>query len=127
MYVTDHAAALIKILQKGLAGQIYNIGTGEEVPNIKLIRALCTLMDAACPGLLPFEEAITLVKDRPGHDFRYAMDSVGSLKALGFAPRVRLIEGLHKTLQWYLDNDEWLERVKKGAYSHWVKRYGKMK
>lgn len=127
MYVTDHAAALVSILQKGEAGRIYNIGTGEEVPNIKLIRALCTLMDAACPGLLPFEEAITLVTDRPGHDFRYAMDSADSLKALGFAPRVRLIEGLHKTLQWYLDNDKWLESVKEGAYAQWVKRYGKIK
>ena len=84
-------------------------------------------MDAACPGLLPFEEAITLVTDRPGHDFRYAMDSADSLKALGFAPRVRLIEGLHKTLQWYLDNDKWLESVKEGAYAQWVKRYGKIK
>ena len=84
MYVTDHAAALVSILQKGEAGRIYNIGTGEEVPNIKLIRALCTLMDAACPGLLPFEEAITLVTDRPGHDFRYAMDSADSPQSFGF-------------------------------------------
>ena len=125
MYVTDHAQALLKVLQKGRVGATYNIGTGEEVANIKLIRALCTLMDAACPGLLPFEEAITFVADRPGHDFRYAMDSVQSLRQLGFAPRVRLIEGLHKTLHWYLNHDEWLQSVKSGVYPQWAQRYGK--
>lgn len=127
MYVTDHAQALLKVLEKGEPGQTYNIGTGEEVPNIKLIRALCTLMDSACPGLLPYEEAITFVDDRPGHDFRYAMDSKQSLKALDFAPRVRLIEGLHRTLRWYLDNDEWLDAVKSGDYPEWMKRYEKKK
>lgn len=125
MYVTDHVAALLKIVENGQVGKTYNIGTGEEVPNIKLIRALCTLMDSACPGLLPFEEAIVFVADRPGHDFRYAMDSRASLKELNFAPRVHLIEGLHKTLQWYLQNDKWLENVKSGAYPDWVKRYEK--
>ena len=124
MYVTDHAQALLKVLEKGLPGQTYNIGTGEEVANIKLIRALCTLMDSACPGLLPFEEAITFVADRPGHDFRYSMDSSASLRELGFAPKVRLIEGLHKTLQWYLNNDAWLQSVKSGEYPEWLKRYG---
>ena len=126
MYVTDHAAALLQIVKKGRAGATYNIGTGEEVPNIKLIRALCTLMDSACPGLLPHEEAITFVSDRPGHDFRYAMDSVDSERELGFAPKVRLIEGLHRTLQWYLENDAWLDSVKSGVYPDWVKRYGKL-
>lgn len=126
MYVTDHAAALLQIVKKGRAGATYNIGTGEEVPNIKLIRALCTLMDSACPGLLPHEEAITFVSDRPGHDFRYAMDSVDSERELGFAPKVRLIEGLHRTLQWYLENDDWLDSVKSGVYPDWVKRYGKL-
>lgn len=125
MYVTDHARVLLKIVEKGEAGRTYNIGTGEEVPNIKLVRALCTLMDSACPGLLPFEEAITFVNDRPGHDFRYAMDSRESAAALDFKPSVRLIDGLHKTLYWYLENDEWLNSVKSGCYPEWTKRYGK--
>lgn len=123
MYVTDHARALLAIVQKGRAGATYNIGTGDEVSNIKLVRALCTLMDSACPGLFPFDQAISFVADRPGHDFRYSMDSRQSAKELGFKPAVRLIDGLHKTLSWYLENDKWLDSVRKGQYPEWMKRY----
>ena len=117
LFVEDHAAAIDLIFHKGRIGETYNIGGNNEWKNIDLIRLLCSIMDDKL-GRNPGESAqlITFVKDRAGHDLRYAIDS-GKLQAeLGWKPSLQFREGLEKTVEWYLTNREWLENVTSGAY-----------
>ena len=125
MYVLDHVEALMAVVKKGKAGAVYNITSGDEVTNLKLVRTLCALCDIviAHPEGRSHAEKITFVKDRPAHDRRYAMDPRDVDDALGYRARTRLIDGLQKTIDWYLKNPEWLAAVKSGAYRDWVKRY----
>lgn len=127
MYVLDHVEALMAIVKKGQAGAVYNITSGEEVTNLKLVRTLCALCDIviAHPEGRSHAEKITFVKDRPAHDRRYAMDWHDMDDALGYRSRTRLIDGLQKTIDWYLNNPEWWVAVKSGEYRDWVKRYDK--
>jgi dTDP-glucose 4,6-dehydratase len=118
LYVGDHAAALWLVLRQGRSGETYNIGGGEERSNVELVRLLCRLLDEALPQSphRPHERLIALVDDRPGHDFRYAMDDSKLRRELGWRPAETLESGLRKTVRWYLDNRAWWEPIRSGIY-----------
>ncbi len=126
LYVEDHAAAIDLILKKGKPGETYNIGGHNEWKNIDLIRLLCRIMDQKLgrnPGTS--EALITFVKDRAGHDLRYAIDAGKMQRELGWGPSVTFEEGLEKTVDWYLANEEWLKQVTSGAYQEYYRnQYG---
>jgi len=107
LYVEDHAEALLCVVQQGTVGRSYNIGGGNEARNIDLVRTICAILDAKRPGNAPYAEQIAHVTDRPGHDARYAIDPTRIREELGCRPSVTLEEGLEKTVQWYLDNEDW--------------------
>ncbi len=117
LYVEDHAAAIDVIYHKGKVGETYNIGGNNEWKNIDLIKALCKIMDRKLGRTTgESEKLITYVKDRAGHDMRYAIDSSKLQKSLGWKPSLVFEEGLEKTVDWYLANTEWLENVTSGDY-----------
>ena len=107
LYVEDHVSALLTVLSKGVCGQAYNIGGGNEVSNIDLVRMICALLDEMHPAGAPHDRLITFVRDRPGHDLRYAIDRTRIETELGWEPGVGLEEGLRRTVLWYLDNEPW--------------------
>ena len=108
LYVEDHAKALLLVLKKGIIGRSYNIGGQNECTNLALVQTLCQILDQACPrDTGSYCDLITFVKDRPGHDARYAIDSSRICNELGWSPSVSLQEGLEKTVHWYLDNKDW--------------------
>ncbi|MGH1453151.1 MAG: dTDP-glucose 4,6-dehydratase [Paracoccaceae bacterium] len=107
LYVEDHADALLTVLAKGQIGRSYNIGGENEAKNIDIVRTICAALDEKRPGNQPYAEQITYVTDRPGHDMRYAIDPSRIRSELGWRPSVTLEEGLEKTVQWYLDNEDW--------------------
>ena len=122
LYVLDHAIAIDLVFHKGINSQTYNIGGFNEWKNIDLVKLLCNLMDAKLsrkPGTS--EKLITYVKDRPGHDLRYAIDATKINRVLGWKPTVTFEEGLAKTIDWYFDNSEWLENVTSGEYQNYYK------
>lgn len=124
LYVEDHAAAIDLIFHKGKPGEVYNIGANNEWKNIDLVKLLCRIMDTRLNQ--PEGTAarlITFVKDRPGHDLRYAIDSSKLKKELGWAPSVDFPTGLERTVDWYLQNKEWLSHVTSGSYREY---YGRM-
>lgn len=117
LYVEDHAAAIDLIYHKGKIGETYNIGGNNEWKNIDLIRTLCKIMDKKLGKPAgESEKLITFVKDRAGHDLRYAIDSSKLQKELGWKPSVKFDEGFEKTVDWYLNNTDWLENVTSGDY-----------
>ncbi|MEX0982712.1 MAG: dTDP-glucose 4,6-dehydratase [Bacteroidales bacterium] len=126
LYVEEHAVAIDKIFHEGRIGETYNIGGNNEWKNIDLIRVLCKIMDIKLshePGTA--EKLITFVKDRAGHDLRYAIDSSKISRELGWEPSLTFETGLEKTVDWYLDNLNWLQNVTSGAYvSYYEKMYG---
>ncbi len=107
LFVEDHADALLTVLQKGQVGRGYNIGGENEARNIDLVTTICGILDRLRPRDRPYADLITHVTDRPGHDQRYAIDPTRIRQELGWRPSVTLEEGLEKTVQWYLDNEEW--------------------
>ena len=120
LFVKDHAAAIDLVYHKGKVGETYNIGGFNEWKNIDLVKLLCKLMDeklGRAPGTS--EQLITYVKDRPGHDRRYAIDATKINRELGWKPSVTFEEGLSQTIDWYLKNTEWLEHVTSGAYQQY--------
>jgi dTDP-glucose 4,6-dehydratase len=125
LWVGDHATAIDVVFHKGVNGETYNIGGNNEWQNIDLVRKLCDAVD----GLLgrrvgEAQELITFVKDRPGHDKRYAIDASKIKRELGWEPAVQPDEGLTKTAEWYLNNTEWMDRVTSGAYqAYYEKQY----
>jgi len=125
LYVIDHARAIDAIFHKGKTGHVYNIGGNNEWKNIDLVRLLCEIMNQKLGRPAgASEKLITFVKDRPGHDLRYAIDSSKLQKELGWAPSVTFEEGLTKTVVWYLNNKEWLSHVTSGSYrSYYQKMY----
>lgn len=126
LYVEDHAEAIDLIYHKGRVGETYNIGGGNEWKNIDLVRTLCRLMDDRMGRLLgSSEELIRFVKDRAGHDHRYAIDFSKLTKELGWTPATDFKSGLAKTIDWYLENEEWVEHVVDGSYKeYYQKMYG---
>ncbi len=125
LWVFDHARAIDLVFHQGKKGETYNIGGFNEWQNIELVKTLCRLMDKKLqrdPGTS--EQLITFVKDRPGHDLRYAIDASKIQKELGFEPSVQFVEGLEKTVDWYLENEEWLFNVTSGTYkNYYIKQY----
>jgi dTDP-glucose 4,6-dehydratase len=121
LYVEDHAKALWMLLNKGRSGQTYNIGGEAEWKNIDLIHEIIRLL-SEIQGMEKQKllNLITFVKDRPGHDFRYAIDCSKIKKEIGWVPEHTFAEGLQKTILWYLSHQEWIEHVQSGAYRHWV-------
>jgi dTDP-glucose 4,6-dehydratase len=111
LFVEDHADALLTVLQKGELGRSYNIGGENEVRNIDLVEMICTALDRLQPGSAPYAQQITFVQDRPGHDLRYAIDPTRISTELGWRPSVTLEQGLEKTVQWYLDNEDWWQAL----------------
>jgi dTDP-glucose 4,6-dehydratase len=126
LFVKDHAAAIDLVFHRGVKGRTYNIGGLNQWKNIDLIRLLCRIMDRKLerdPGTS--EGLITFVKDRAGHDLRYAIDSSRIREELGWAPAVTFEEGLEITVEWYLENQQWMDRVTSGAYqSYYDRQYG---
>lgn len=123
LYVEDHAQAIDTVFHSGKTGETYNIGGHNEITNLELVNKLCDLMD----GDLGREEGesrklITFVKDRAGHDLRYAIDASKIERELGWRPKYTLMEGLKKTITWYLKNEEWLTNVTRGSYQEYYQR-----
>ena len=120
LFVEDHARALFKVVSEGEVGETYNIGGHNEQKNIDVVRGICALLEELAPqkpeGLERFEDLITFVKDRPGHDLRYAIDASKIERELGWVPQETFETGLRKTVQWYLNNLEWCRRVQDGSY-----------
>lgn len=118
LHVDDHAEALLLVAQKGNSGSCYNIGGRNEATNISVVKAICALVDelAPDPSIGARERLITFVTDRPGHDARYAIDATKIARELGWRPRYTFESGLRQTVQWYLDNTNWWERVRTGTY-----------
>ena len=119
LYVDDHCDALISVLRKGKIGETYNIGGNNEVKNIDVVNAICEILDNELPlnDGKSYKELITFVNDRPGHDFRYAIDSSKIKNDLGWLPRESFSSGLHKTIQWYLNNKKWWRNIQKKKYN----------
>lgn len=129
LYVEDHARALIRVATTGAIGETYNIGGHNEQKNLHVVKTLCALLEVLAgdrkpAGLARYEDLITFVKDRPGHDARYAIDASKIERELGWVPQETFESGLRKTVQWYLDNETWWQRVLNGAYR--LERMGEM-
>lgn len=126
LYVGDHCSAIRCVLEKGKIGETYNIGGHNERNNITIVRTICAILDEMRPH--PdgsYANLITYVKDRPGHDRRYAIDSTKLQTQLGWKPKECFETGIRKTVQWYLDHQNWVKNVQSGAYREWtVKQYG---
>jgi dTDP-glucose 4,6-dehydratase len=120
LYVEDHAKALIKVVTEGKIGETYNIGGHNEKTNLEVVETICDLLEELAPekpaGVKSYRDLITFVKDRPGHDARYAIDASKIERELGWVPEETFETGLRKTVHWYLDNRQWWERVLSGAY-----------
>lgn len=118
LYVEDHAKALYKVVTEGKVGETYNIGGHNEKQNIEVVKTICKILDELKPqnNHQPYEALITFVKDRPGHDLRYAIDASKIAKDLGWKPEETFETGIRKTVEWYLNNLEWCRRVQDGSY-----------
>lgn len=130
LYVGDHCSAIKRVLDAGVPGETYNIGGNCEKENIEVVRTLCQLLDEMQPREdgRSYAEQIAYVKDRPGHDRRYAVDTSRIEAEMGWQPQESFASGLRKTLDWYLANGDWLDNVRSGAYREWIDaQYGAAK
>jgi len=124
LYVKDHCSAIRRVLEAGQIGQVYNIGGRNEKPNIEVVHAVCALLDelrGRADGK-SYREQVTHVPDRPGHDRRYAMDASKLERELGWRPAETFESGIRKTVQWYLQNPQWVANVQSGAYRRWIEK-----
>jgi dTDP-glucose 4,6-dehydratase len=125
LYVRDHCEAIRTIMGKGIRGETYNIGGHAEMENIAIVEMICDLVDELAPAGVSRRRLITFVKDRPGHDRRYAIDFSKLHEELGWSPVESFASGLRKTVVWYLENQNWSERIRSGAYQSWIReQYG---
>jgi dTDP-glucose 4,6-dehydratase len=128
LYVKDHCSAIRRVLEAGGLGETYNIGGWNEKPNLDIVHTVCALLDELRPlptphlPLTTYRSLITYVTDRPGHDRRYAIDASKIERELGWKPAETFETGIRKTVQWYLDNQDWVANVQSGAYRDWVEK-----
>jgi dTDP-glucose 4,6-dehydratase len=122
LYVDDHARALHLVMNKGRLGETYNIGGWNEKTNLEVVHGICSILDELRPQGAPHAKLITYVKDRPGHDQRYAIDASKLERELGWKPQETFETGLRKTVEWYLSNDAWIKGVTSGAYREWMQK-----
>lgn len=122
LYVKDHCSAIRRVLEAGTLGEVYNVGGWNEKANLDVVRTLCTILDEEKPrgDGKSYSEQITFVKDRPGHDKRYAIDATKLERELGWKPAETFDTGIRKTVRWYLDNQDWVTNVTSGAYRDWT-------
>ena len=122
LYVADHCAALVRVLESGIPGQTYNVGGWNEKPNIEIVKTICSLLDELQPRAdrCSYSGQVTHVNDRPGHDRRYAIDARKIERELGWRPAETFDSGIRKTVQWYLQNPRWVQNVQSGAYRDWL-------
>lgn len=125
LYVEDHCAAIRRVLEAGRVGEVYNIGGWNEKPNIEVVKTLCRILDVKKPRTdgQPYANQITFVEDRLGHDQRYAIDATKIAKELGWKPKETFESGIEKTVNWYLNNQDWVNNVTSGEYLNWVKTH----
>ena len=124
LYVKDHCAAIRVVLEQGRVGETYNVGGNSERTNLEVVGLACTTLDELKPRSAggSRESLISFVKDRPGHDRRYAIDCSKIQRELGWAPTVSFEEGFRRTVLWYLENPDWVESVRTGEYRDWLER-----
>jgi dTDP-glucose 4,6-dehydratase len=122
LYVEDHCEAIRTVLARGKSGETYNIGGWNEKPNLEIVETICSILDELCPNdpVVPHVQLRTFVKDRPGHDRRYAMDARKIERELGWRPRETFESGIRKTIEWYLHNEPWVKEVTDGNYRKWI-------
>jgi dTDP-glucose 4,6-dehydratase len=125
LYVRDHCTAICRIMDAGPTGETYTVGGRCEMTNITVVQRLCDLADELSGPLAsgPRRNLITFVKDRPGHDRRYAIDCSKLTNRLGWSPQESFDSGLRKTVEWYLSNREWVRQVRTGEYAEWIRRH----
>ncbi len=125
LYVGDHCTAVRRVLQDGRPGETYNIGGWNEMTNLDVVHTLCDILDQVAPKAGSYRDQITYVKDRPGHDRRYAIDARKIERELDWKPSETFESGIRKTVQWYLDHQDWVHDVQSGEYLKWVEQnYG---
>jgi len=122
LYVKDHASAIRRVLESGKVSETYNVGGWNEKPNLEVVHTLCAILDELSPRAdgKSYAEQITYVTDRPGHDRRYAIDATKINRDLGWKPAETFETGIRKTVQWYLDHQEWVQNITTGAYKDWI-------
>jgi dTDP-glucose 4,6-dehydratase len=121
LYVTDHCSAIRRVLEAGIPGETYNIGGWNEKPNIDIVKIICDLLEETYPNTT-FQNLITYVQDRPGHDRRYAIDAKKIERELNWRPAETFATGIRKTIQWYLNNQQWINNVQTGSYREWIEK-----
>ena len=123
LYVGDHCTAIRRVLEAGRVGEVYNVGGWNEKANLEVVHTLCDIMDKLTPKAAgSYRDQITYVQDRPGHDRRYAIDARKIERELGWKPAETFESGIAKTVQWYLDNQEWVRNVQSGDYQNWLEK-----
>jgi len=122
LYVRDHCSAIRRVLEAGRVGETYNVGGWNEKPNLDVVHTICAILDELRPKAdgTRYRDQIAFVKDRPGHDRRYAIDARKLERELGWKPEETFETGIRKTIEWYLGNQDWVQNVTSGAYREWV-------
>ncbi len=124
LFVKDHCSAIRTVLAKGKLGETYNVGGWNEKANLDVVNTLCEILDTLKPRIdgASYKTQITFVKDRPGHDRRYAIDASKIERELGWKPQETFETGIHKTVVWYLQNQTWVDHVVSGDYRQWLNK-----
>lgn len=125
LYVGDHCAAIRQVLEKGRVGELYNVGGWNEKPNLDVVNAICTILNEEKPrnDKQSYADQLTFVRDRLGHDKRYAINASKIERELGWKPSETFESGIRKTVRWYLDNQDWVNQITSGEYRHWVEQH----